>query len=105
MSYRRMHNGRIELFDWVPVADAIKKAYAELDKAVPEGGIPQEDWNLVAVAISEFKLAQRLKCVHCPTILERHQEIRCFDCGAVMCKSCAREHFWPNGRPTNDLPR
>jgi CO/xanthine dehydrogenase Mo-binding subunit len=105
MSYRRMHNGRIELFDWQPVAKAVRAAYAELGKAEPEGGIPQEDWNLVAVAISEFKEAQKYTCIHCRTTLERHEEIRCIDCKAVMCESCAKLHFWPNGRPKDDLPR
>lgn len=105
MNYRKTASGNIEAHDWPPMRRALVKTYEVLGEPLPEGSLPQRDWNLVVVAISEFLEAAKLSCSHCSKKLERHQEIRCFDCKAVMCEHCAKEHFWPNGRPANDLPR
>ena len=105
MNYRRTASGNIELHDWPPVRKALVKAYEVLGEPVPEGSLPQRDWNLVAVAISEFQEATKSKCMFCTKPLEHYQVIRCLDCKAPMCESCAKTHFWPNGRPKDDLPR
>jgi hypothetical protein len=105
MNYRVRESGYVELHDWPPYRKALEKAYEILGIPKPEGSLPQHDWNIVTVAISEFLEAQKYSCVHCRKVLERHEEIRCLDCRAVLCPRCAEEHFWPNGRPKDDLPR
>lgn len=93
-----IRNGSVSVNDWPPVRAAIEGAYRALGRETPSS-IPTEEWNLVALAMDFHKHASRSACLECRTPLFRTQEIRCLDCKAVVCETCAPKHFWPNGRP------
>jgi len=101
---RRQDDGAIAFGDWRPVRDAIEAAQRALGKT-PTDDIPTDVWNLVGLAMDYHAFSSAPHCVECEKHLFRRTVIRCFDCKAPLCETCAPRHFWPNGRPTSEVPR
>ena len=90
--------GRYMLGDWRPTRNAIDAAKALLGE--PQA-IEQRDWNLVVLAHDHLTQEARPSCVNCRTRIAWHEAIRCLDCKAPLCETCAPNHFWPNGRQSS----
>lgn len=100
-----IRNGYVEVHYWQPYRAAVEAAMADLGIAkMDNGSIPTDVWNIgVATAVQyETQRRAKIKCVGCGKPVEQGDDIRCFDCRGLFCPACAKEHFWPNGRPQGD---
>jgi tRNA(Ile2) C34 agmatinyltransferase TiaS len=94
MSDNNTEEKRVIIQDWVPVAEAVRHAYAQLGRPMPDNGIPVPDWNL-AVHVYKYTTENETKCAHCGTSMRWFQAYRCFDCKSSLCEICAPQHFGP----------
>jgi hypothetical protein len=91
--------------DWRDVRSAFEDAVEKVDETRPTGTLDQREYAIAAFTIESYRRAQAFVCAECAQPVPYGQEIRCIDCKAAMHESCARRHFWPNGRPAGDDPR
>ena len=99
-------NGRVIVDNWPPVRKALEAGYEFLKESYP-GSLPQRDWNIAVLAIHFYNEQNRpvvKRCDGCKTEIQEGDDIRCLDCRAVYCPYCAKQHFWPNGRPKESTP-
>lgn len=84
--------------DWTGIRKALEAAYERLGLSMikdDSGSHYQEDhWNIAGL-VYEHIWATMGKCVHCSKSLNYHSVIRCLECKAPMCESCAVDHFGP----------
>ena len=87
--------------DWRDTKAAITDAYGVIGET-HKGDVPERDWKLVDAALTSYRDALQSVCIECKTVLPVKSEIRCLDCKAPLCETCAPKHFWPNGRPRSE---
>ena len=98
-----IRNGKVEIGYWPPYRKAVEAAMADLGIAKLESGsIPPDVWNIGVATAVQFQEQNKLHCSKCRKPLDQGDDIRCLDCRAVYCPHCAKEHFWPQGRPQGD---
>lgn len=94
----RLSNGRVVAQDWPSVLKALRAAYGDLGLEL-EKNVPDAEWNLAAAVIEKYNEQNLRHCCNCDKVIYPGDDIRCLDCRAVFCPHCAKQHFWPNGRP------
>lgn len=93
---RKMDGGGIVFDNWQSIVACIDHAYTALGRTYSKAeGFPVDDWNLAGLAINYYCHASRATCCKCRARLWPMDTIRCLDCKAAICASCAPKHFWP----------
>lgn len=98
----RMTDGAYIFAGWQSIRAAADAVYEVLGKK-HAGGIVTDDWNLIGLGIDAYRHQTKTSCLECEKPLWPHEIIRCLECKTPLCETCAPKHFWPKGRPSDDL--
>lgn len=91
--------------DWRDQRELMRRVYEAKGQKLP-ANLPDGEWEFFKLIMEKHRevldALTNPKCASCEKrIYSITEVIRCLDCKAPFCETCAPRHFWPNGRPAS----